>query len=129
VGEELTAPHRRRVHDALWLTLLACLLGAAVPVAYFGPAPLDTPFAWLVTGLSLVPYLLVGGTAWVARRDRQASVALAVVAVTNLLIGLAGWAWAFADREGGALLIVPFGIPLAQLLAWLAGAVVAGRRG
>jgi hypothetical protein len=127
VGEELTRP-RQRVHNAFWLTLLACLLGAAVPITCVGSALLEWPLAWLLVALATSPFLLVVGTALVARKDGRASVTLAVVAGLNLLIGLAGWSWVFSDREGIALLIGLFGIPLTQLFVWLAGAVVAGRR-
>jgi hypothetical protein len=112
-----------------WVSLGACLAGAVIPVAWLGPHLLEGFVPWLAAGVCVLPFALVALTAWSVRRDRRAACVAAAVSLLVLAIGLAGWSWAVRDREGGALILAGLlFVPGTQVLVWLAGAVLAGRR-
>lgn len=112
----------------VWVSLIACLIGAVIPLVWLGPHLLEGLPPLFAAVTSVVPFILVTGTAWSVRRDPRASRVLAVVALLVLGVALVGWAWAIATDP---LWLVPVGllfVPTAQVLMWLAGAAVSGRR-
>lgn len=112
-----------------WVSLVVCLLGAAVPLAWVSPHLPERLGLLLAAGVAVMPFAVVAATAWAARTDRRVARVVAVVAALVLAIGLGGWGWAAQDREGFALMLAGLlFVPGAQLLVWLGGAVVAGRR-
>lgn len=112
-----------------WVSLVACLIGVAIPIAWLAPGLVESLRVWLVAGVVVTPFALVAGTAWAVRHDRRASRVTAAVALLVLVIGLGGWWWAAQDRQGIWLLLVGLlFVPAAQLLVWVGGAVLSGRR-
>jgi hypothetical protein len=112
-----------------WVSFAACLLGAAVPLAWVSSHLPERLGLLLAAGVAVVPFAVVAATAWAARTDRRAARSVAVVAVLVLAVGLGGWWWAAQDREGFALMLAGLlFVPGVQLLVWLGGAVVCGRR-
>lgn len=112
-----------------WVSLAVCLLGAAVPLAWVGPQLPERPGLLLAAGVAAVPFAVVAATAWLVRADRRAARGVAAVAALVLAVGLGGWVWAARDRDESALALTGMLlVPGAQLMVWLGGAVVSGRR-
>jgi hypothetical protein len=113
-----------------WVSLGACLIGVAVPMAWVAPHLLEHPGLLPAASVVVFPFALAAGTGWVARTDRRAARVNAVVSVLVLIAGLGGWLWAAQEREGIALILVALlFVPAAQLVIWLVGAIVSGHRG
>lgn len=113
-----------------WVSLGACLIGATLPLRRIAPHAAEQPRLLPAAGMVVLPFVLVAGTGWATRADRHAARVVAAVSMLVLVVGLSGWSWAVMDREGNALILTALlFVPAAQLLIWLGGAVISGRRG
>jgi uncharacterized membrane protein len=112
-----------------WVSLIACLIGAMTPMAWLSPQLHERFELLLPMGVAVLPFSLVAGTAWSARYDRRAARVAAIVSVLVLAIALFGWRWALQDPDGIALILAGLlFVPVSQLLVWLSGAIISGRR-
>jgi hypothetical protein len=117
------------VRAETWVSLVACLIGAAVPLAWMlGPGLAEGLLPWVMAGTAVLPLGFVAATAWLVRSDARSSRVVAAVALLDLAIGVGGWAVAATDPEGGSAACALFLVPGAQVLTWFGGAILSGRR-
>jgi len=104
------------------VTIVLCLFGAAVPLYFAGPP------AWTFRGVLLgsacilipgaIPFLLLGCSVWVCRRNTVAALALAIATVLAVLVGLWEWNEASQDPKGLDLLTAIVVVPPIQIALW-----------
>jgi hypothetical protein len=119
-----------------WLarfTLLACLIGIAVPVYCAGwPAfKLNDVLIWAFFTLpTAMTFAMFGITAWGFQRSAGASIALLAVTTLAALLGWWKWSDALEDPKGIELLFTAVIIPPIQFALWgaVSGAAMAHLR-
>lgn len=113
-----------------WVSLVASLIGIAVPMVWMAPHLAEHLNLLPAAGMVVFPFILAAGTGWVARADRWGARVNATASVLVLVVGLGGWLYAAQDEEGGAVILTGLlFIPASQFMIWFGGAIIAARRG
>jgi hypothetical protein len=109
-------------------SLAICVLGASIPLTWVSTQVPIRLGMIAVSIAAVIPFGIVAATAWAVRKDVRASRVTVVVAGLVLGIGIGGWA---SVPEGDPFTLMLVGlllVPPVQVLVWIAGALVSGRR-
>jgi len=103
-------------------SVAVCILGIITTVA--GMVCCGMFDSSLLT-LLLIPYLVVGLTAWTVSNDKDARHITKVVAILVFLISLAGWFIAYQQDDGslavGGMILL---MSVVQVLVWIGGLIM-----